>query len=231
MEQLANFVTKSFEYNNNRVLDIINQAVRPTADDKKEFKSISENVFECEDESSDVDITDVEISSDSENKSIKSIKSKSIGNCISDISDNMVNTNGLTEKPSSPIALIKKLNRDGSKHITKNWLISDVPKRKSDINNRQQYSQTSGNPVMCSTYLADCKNNNQENANALNLIHIDDLVNKKQVAGIPFRPKPVTELLKQIREINNSPPILSISDKNNHLKMELEDEKYIKSGN
>ena len=129
MEQLANFVTKSFEYNNNRVLDIINQAVRPIADDKAECKSISENtVDDCEDESLDVDITDVEISSDSDNKSIKSIKSiktiKSMGNC--DISDNMTNTNGLIEKPSSPISLIKKLNRDGTKHITKNWLISDV---------------------------------------------------------------------------------------------------------
>lgn len=229
MEQLANFVTKSFEYNNNRVLDIINQAVRP-AEDKTECKSISENtVDDCEDESLDVDITDVEISSDSDNKSIKSLKSiktKSVENC--DISDSMTNTNGLIEKPSSPISLIKKLNRDGTKHITKNWLISDVPKRKLD-NSRQFYSQTTLNPTMCSSYLVDCKNNDQENANALNLIRVDDLVNKKQVAGIPFRPKPVTELLKQIREINNSSPILSIGDKNEKFKMELEDEKY-KSG-
>ena len=227
MEQLANFVTKSFEYNNNRVLDMINKAVKPSMiDDKIECKSISENaVDDCDDESLDVDITDVEISSDSDNKSIKSDKNVEH---MSDISDKMTNaTNGLTEKPISPIPLIKKLNRDGSKHITKNWLISDVPKKKPDNNSRQLNNLSQANfNASALAFSVDLKNNDQENANALNLIRADDLVNRKQVAGIPFRPKPVTELLKQIREINNSSPILMASSKNDQLKMELEDFKF-----
>lgn len=183
MEQLAYFVTKSFEYTNttNRVLEIIKMS---TKFDEKILENNKTNVsgsldgsMDDEDASVDIDITndassDVKVypSSDHEQKS---------ENC--DKFSDKTATTGLAERKStSPLPLIKKLNRDGSKHVTKNWLISDCPKKKSS-------------------------DENQENAGN-NLIRVEDLVGKK------IRAKPVNELLKQIREISNQSPLHSMSE-------------------
>lgn len=212
MEQLAYFVTKSFEYTNttNRVLEIIKMSAK--FDDKivdqnkiNADGSIDDSMDD-EDGSVDIDITndtsnDVKIypSSDHEQKS---------ENCDKKFSDKISTpTAGLIERKStSPLPLIKKLNRDGSKHVTKNWLISDCGKRRNLDN-------------------SDTKNfpENQENS-ANNLIRVEDLVSKK------IRAKPVNELLKQIREINNQSP-LNNNKMSENFKIEIIDDEKVKAGN
>lgn len=249
MEQLANFVTKSFEYNNNRVLEMINAK---QADDKMDRISNSDTnpdiIDEEDDESVDIEITDLSTSSTIKSESsLKCSKisknlecdntvklSKSLKNSKDDDSEveicdknsvKLINTNGLIEKNSStsPIPLIKK-------HITKNWLISDVAKRKPESNCRPKtlnlttFNQISN--LMQKFSFPLLFSADQENANALNLIRIEDLVNKKQSVSLPFRPKPVTELLKQIREIDNKSPILQVDSKSEKFKTEIDEDKF-----
>ncbi|XP_070494603.1 retinal homeobox protein Rx-A-like [Chironomus tepperi] len=211
MEQLAYFVTKSFEYSNttNRVLEIIKMSAK--FDDKLNDQnklnvdgSIDDSMDD-EDGSVDIDITndtsnDVKIypSSDHEQKN---------ENCDKKFSDKIsTSTAGLIERRStSPLPLIKKLNRDGSKHVTKNWLISDCGQKKRHSNN------------------SDMKNfpENQENSTN-NLIRVEDLVGKK------IRAKPVNELLKQIREINNQSP-LNNNKMSENFKIEIIDDDKVKT--
>lgn len=142
-----------------------------------------------------------------ENSPIKAT-AKVIENCDKKlVSDKaLVATSGIIERTASPLPLIKKLNRDGTKHVTKNWLISDCPKRKPD-GKIPEPSSKPFTPI-----------ENQENS-AINLIRVEDLVNKKHST---VRPKPVNELLKQIREINNQSPFRNT---NENFKVELEDER------
>ena len=198
MEQLAYFVTKTFEYNNTtsqRVLEIINMTTK-SFDEKVDEKIVDDSMDE-DDVSVDIEITD------NVSEEIEVRKSPEV-NCDKEkVSDKVVvATTGLPERPASPLPLINKLNRDGSKHVTKNWLISDCPKRKPEMSPKSF--------------------ENQENS-AINLIRVDDLVNKKHSS---VRAKPVNELLKQIREINNQSPF---HNTNENFKVEMEDEK-IKSG-
>ena len=224
MEQLAYFVTKTFEYNNttSRVLEIINMT--PKLDDKSERSDENSggNADESmdDDESVDIDITDnssepalVKVSPTKEPEKVESCDK----NKVSDKSTTLSTTNGIIESAASPLPLIKKLNRDGSKHVTKNWLISDCPKRKSEgkapeISSKSDPSTKSLLPL-----------ENQENS-AINLIRVEDLVNKKHST---VRAKPVNELLKQIREINNQSPFHKT---NENFKVELEVEEKIKAG-
>ena len=173
MEQLAFFVTKSFEYSNttNRVLEIIKMTTKFDELDKSENQKINDDsiqsVEEAEDESVDIEITDNDVKNefcDSKNSDKTSI-----------------------EPSISPLPLIKKF-RDGSKHVTKNWLISDCPKKKVT-------PPPSENSIS---------------------IRVEDLVAKNSSS---VRAKPVNELLKQIREIENESPL------NESLKMEIEDVK------
>lgn len=210
MEQLTFFVTKTFEYNNttNRVLEIINMTTKfDEKSDKSDGKSL-ENDSMDEDESVEIDIT--ENLSENELK-IATPESEKVENCdTKKVSDKVPPaTTALIERTASPLPIIKKLNRDGSKHVTKNWLISDCPKRKPEIPSK---SSEALNP-----------SENQENS-AINLIRVEDLVNKKHST---VRAKPVNELLKQIREINNQSPFHNTNE--NFKVEEIEDEK-IKTG-
>lgn len=210
MEQLAYFVTKTFEYNNttSRVLEIINMTTKfDEKSEDSEGKVADESMDE--DESVDIDITDN--SCEPIAKKSLAIESAKVENCDkSNVSDKVPPaTNGLIERTASPLPLIKKLNRDGTKHVTKNWLISDCPKRK--VESKFPDISSKSDPAAKSF-------ENQENS-AINLIRVEDLVNKKHSA---VRAKPVNELLKQIREINNQSPFHKT---NENFKVEMEDER------
>lgn len=124
MEQLAHFVTKSFEYNNNRVLDVLNLATKSLiCENLKAAESIDtcSNVGSMEDDdadSIDIDITDVSSIDDNERR----------GHNEND------NNNINVIKRYTPPATItpRKCGKENSRHVTKNWLISDMPKRKDD---------------------------------------------------------------------------------------------------
>lgn len=117
MEQLAHFA-KSFEYNNNRVLEVLNMSSKSNSslisnnNDSSDVLSNGSDFLIGDDENSiDIDITDMS-SNDDEN----------LQNKRADLAYSL--------KTTSPISLIKRSNRDGSKYVTKNWLISDIPKKK-----------------------------------------------------------------------------------------------------
>lgn len=118
MEQLANFA-KSFEYNNNRVLEVLNMSSKSNSslisnnnDSSDVLSNGSEDFLIGDEENSiDIDITDMS-SNDDEN----------LQNKQAELAYNL--------KTTSPMSLIKRSNRDGSKYVTKNWLISDIPKKK-----------------------------------------------------------------------------------------------------
>lgn len=215
MEQLAYFVTKTFEYNNttNRVLEIINMTTKFDEKSDKSDGKLAENADDSMDEDESVDI---EITDNSSETFVKSPKStEKVDNCDTNkVSDKTPTaTSGLSERTASPLPLIKKLNRDGTKHVTKNWLISDCPKRKPDSKIPEVSSKT------CPEAKSVTPSENQENS-AINLIRVED---KKHSA---VRAKPVNELLKQIREINNQSPF---HNTNENFKVEMEDDR-IKSG-
>ncbi|KAG5676736.1 hypothetical protein PVAND_006545 [Polypedilum vanderplanki] len=212
MEQLAYFVTKSFEYSNttNRVLEIIKMSTKFDEKSDKSDLKITDESINGDDDTMDgsVDI-DIDITNDTSNDAkILSEHEDKNENCDKKSSDKTKeNTSELVERTASPLPLIKKLNRDGSKHVTKNWLISDCPKKK--------ISETTDTKEFISPP------ENQENA-AINLIRVDDLIGKKQSI---VRAKPVNELLKQIREINNRSPLT----KNDNFKVEIVEDAKIKT--
>lgn len=220
MEQLAYFVTKTFEYNNttNRVLEIINMTTKFDDRSEKSEGKLLENADDSMDEDESVDIEITDNASEVELKSSAPVEVEKAEKCDKiKVSDKApLATNGLVEKAASPLPLIKKLNRDGTKHVTKNWLISDCPKRKPDTKIPEIPSKSE--PAAKSFTPSE----NQENS-AINLIRVEDLVSKKHST---VRAKPVNELLKQIREINNQSPF---HNTNENFKVEMEDER-IKSG-
>lgn len=211
MEELAYFVTKTFEYNNttNRVLEIINMT---TKFDEKSENSEGKVADESMDEDESVDIEITDNCEPIVKKPQTTIESEKVENCDkSNVSDKAPPaTKGIIERTASPLPLIKKLNRDGTKHVTKNWLISDCPKRKAESKLPEISSETARSFE------------NQENS-AINLIRVEDLVNKKHST---VRAKPVNELLKQIREINNQSPF---HNTNENFKVEMEDDR-VKAG-
>lgn len=216
MEQLAYFVTKTFEYNNttSRVLEIINMTTKfDEKSEKSEGKLENADDSMDEDESVDIEITDnsseptVKISTSNESERVESCDKTKVSD------KEPAATTGLSERTASPLPLIKKLNRDGTKHVTKNWLISDCPKRKSENKLPEVSTKTCPEPKSFTPL------ENQENA-AINLIRVDD---KKHST---VRAKPVNELLKQIREINNQSPF---HNTNENFKVEMEDDR-MKSG-
>lgn len=114
MEQLAHFA-KSFEYNNNRVLEILNMSSKSNSslnsnnNDSSDILSNGSDSFIGDEENSiDIDITDM---SSNDNENLQNKREE------------------YSLKTSSPIPLIKRSNRDGSKYVTKNWLISDISKK------------------------------------------------------------------------------------------------------
>lgn len=119
MEQLAHFVTKSFEYNNNRVLEVINMSSKSLLYEKSSDSEVHSNGGDSdgggEDDSMDIDITDLSSNDDV------------IRKMDTDDSDN----NNMNNR-HSPLALVKKTVKDSKRYVTKNWLISDSPKRMGD---------------------------------------------------------------------------------------------------
>lgn len=121
MEQLAHFVTKSFEYNNNnnRVLDVLNLTTKTT------------NIFEQLKSTDSIDtLSDV----DSDNNDADSIDID-----ITDVSSNDGNdTNIHNENDNNNINVIrqctpaKKTSKENQRQVTRNWLISDTPKKKCE---------------------------------------------------------------------------------------------------
>lgn len=191
MEQLAYFVTKSFEYSNttNRVLEIIKMTTKfddenVNKSDEQRMNEDSVNSIDDDEESVEIEITDSDVNKKCEEEKCDTNK----------ISDKTPITIGINENSSSPLPLIKKINRDGTKHVTKNWLISDCSTKK-----------------VSSSQLLE----NQENF-IKNIVRVEDLLAVKKHSIV--RAKPVNELLKQIREINNE------HNANENLKVELEEE-------
>lgn len=117
MEQLAHFVTKSFEYNNNRVLEVINMSSKSLIYEKSSDSEVHSNGCDSDggEDSMDIDITDLSSSDDVIRKM--------------DTDDNANNM----KNHHSPLSLIKKTGKDTKRYVTKNWLISDSPKRMDEI--------------------------------------------------------------------------------------------------
>lgn len=130
MEQLAHFVTKSFEYNNNRVLDVINMSTKSLICDNLKSSDSSDNLSNGGDtdmdddaDTVDIDITDMSSNDECESAIVSSYHHAAINNnkCVSPL----------------PISLIKKGTTKDSNMVrqitTKNWLISDTaPRQKSE---------------------------------------------------------------------------------------------------
>lgn len=144
MEQLAHFVTKSFEYNNNRVLDVINMSTRSicgsfikTCESELMSDADADDDDLDDDSTMDIDITDLSCSGDEMSKSVASelkiattsTTVKTDDNKYVDMMENGVGIvkNGIICRNNT--ALIKN---GGRLHVTKNWLISDSPKRKTE---------------------------------------------------------------------------------------------------
>lgn len=227
MEQLAYFVTKTFEFNNtsNRVFEIINMTTKFESSEKMMSEKCDKDESMDEDESVDVDITD----NASDNGSVEG-RNEEI-----DLSVSSKKCDKSSEKPSTilieescksqdiqdtndPLPLVKKVNR----LVTRNWLIGDCPNFKKKA-------------------VAEfCSNSeNQENRHSeVNIIRVEDLIrdksdnkSKSSFSGGNFGNKmPSNELLlKQIREINNLSP-LSSSNNAGDMKKEIVDDERIKSG-
>lgn len=220
MEQLAYFVTKTFEYNNttSRVLEIINMTTKFDEKSDKSDGKLMDHADDSMDEDESVDIEITDNSSETNANRSSPVETEKVENCDKNkVSEKTPPaTTGLIERTASPLPLIKKLNRDGTKHVTKNWLISDCPKRKAE-SKIHELSSKSHPEAKSFTPLE-----NQENS-AINLIRVEDLVNKKHST---VRAKPVNELMKQIREINNQSPF---HNTNENFKVEMEEER-IKPG-
>lgn len=127
MEQLAHFVTKSFEYNNNRVLEVINMSSKSLIYEKSSDSELHSNGVDSdgggggagvgEEDTMDIDITDLSSNDDV------------IRRIDTDDSDN---NNMNHHHRHSPLALVKKTGKDSKRYVTKNWLISDSPKQIRD---------------------------------------------------------------------------------------------------
>lgn len=122
MEQLAHFVTKSFEYNNNnnnRVLDVLNLTTKSTNifDQLKSTDSI-DTLSDVDSDNNDGDSVDIDITDVSSND----------GN-DTNIHNENDNNNLNVMRQCTPV---KKMSKENQRQITRNWLISDTPKRKCE---------------------------------------------------------------------------------------------------
>ncbi|XP_055685261.1 retinal homeobox protein Rx3-like [Lutzomyia longipalpis] len=126
MEQLADFVTKSFEYNNNGVLDV---QTKPISETREE----APNGFHSAESASDEETVDVDvIDSQSDTEDSKFLRESPIKvvqkKTIMDISNSVCCTP--VDDKDIPVSLIKK-NKMSSFLTTKNWLISDTENSRS----------------------------------------------------------------------------------------------------
>lgn len=121
MEQLAHFVTKSFEYNNNnnsRVLDVLNLTTKST------------NIFE---QLKSTDSIDTLSDGDSDNNDGDSVDIN-----VTDSSNDGNDTNIHNENDNNNINVIRrctpvrKASKENQRQVTRNWLISETPKKKCE---------------------------------------------------------------------------------------------------
>lgn len=122
MEQLAHFVTKSFEYNNNnnsRVLDVLNLTTKSGIFDHLKSNDSMDTLSNADSDDNDADSVDIDITDVSSNE----------GNDNAKIHNENDNNNINVIRRTSPI---KKSSKENQKLLTRNWLISDTPKKKYD---------------------------------------------------------------------------------------------------
>lgn len=122
MEQLAHFVTKSFEYNNNnnnRVLDVLNLTTK-TANIFEQLKSTDsiDTLSDVDSDNNDADSIDIDITDVSSND----------GN-DTNIHNENDNNNINVIRQCTPV---KKTSKENQRQVTRNWLISDTPKKKCE---------------------------------------------------------------------------------------------------
>lgn len=121
MEQLAHFVTKSFEYNNNnssRVLDVLNLTTKSGIFDHLKSNDSMDTLSNADSDVDDADSVDIDITDVSSNDG-------NDGKIHNENDNNNINV----IRRTSPI---KKSSKENQKQVTRNWLISDTPKKKSD---------------------------------------------------------------------------------------------------
>lgn len=120
MEQLAHFVTKSFEYNNNnnRVLDVLNLTTKSTIFDHLKSNDSMDSLSNPESDDNDADSVDIDITDVSSNES-NDIK----------LHNENDNNNINVIRRSTPV---KKSSKENQKQLTRNWLISDMPRKQCD---------------------------------------------------------------------------------------------------
>lgn len=119
MEQLAHFVTKSFEYNNNnRVLDVLNLTTKSAIYEHLKSNDSMDTISNLESDDNDADSVDIDITDVSSNDG-------NDGKIHNENDNNNINV----IRRSSPI---KKSSKENQKQLTRNWLISDTPKKKCD---------------------------------------------------------------------------------------------------
>lgn len=140
MEQLAHFVTKSFEYNNNRVMDVINMSTKSICDSfiKTCASDIMSDAEEDVDEDSmDIDITDLSSSGDGLSEPPAVVISTQLKVSPKKfVPDSDDRNSHLDISRNSPLSLVKRSCYGQRSNVTKNWLISDSPKRKQEGNTR-----------------------------------------------------------------------------------------------
>lgn len=121
MEQLAHFVTKSFEYNNNRVLDVLNMATKSlmcenlkTSESSDVMSNGGDSDIDEDGDTVDIDITDMSSNDEATISHPKMDTESDNNNSVKD----------------SPISMIRRSNKENGRQATRNWLISDSPKKK-----------------------------------------------------------------------------------------------------
>jgi hypothetical protein len=205
MEQLAHFVTKSFEYNNNRVMDLLNISTKSEIypNDLDSCSNNSEIICDNDDEEDDDASIEIELTDLSTNLVVKKPETSE---------------KPKTRRPSPlPLSLIKRSSNQsatkdtGRRCVTKNWLIpttTDPPKR----NNCENADPTVEQHLRQLTNKPATKFEDVENSVALNLIRVNES-KPREAGGLQaqhFRPKPVAELLKRMREIKSCSPLLEV---------------------
>lgn len=123
MEQLAHFVTKSFEYNNNRVLDVLNLATKSLICENLKSTDSMESLLNPD--------TDIEHDSDSVDIDITDVSSNGDDVRVHNENDNN-NLNVIKHQPTPVPAVTKKSQNESVRQATKNWLISDSPKKREE---------------------------------------------------------------------------------------------------
>lgn len=186
MEQLAHFVTKSFEYNNNRVLDVINMATRSlicdnfkSSDSLEAISNGEETDIEDDADSVDIDITDM--SSDEAPNEPHEKESQEI-----------------VCKDSATISH-KKSNKENLGQKTKNWLIGDHLKRDfgASVKNKRRRRKSSVKMKYSFVFfLVSDRSRDAETDVALNLIRVND--SSKRSHENPMRNRLVKELVDDL---------------------------------